>query len=183
MARQLIFGVLLLSSLFANASNLLCSSLFKISKEDSKIESLSKLGYSESISKRLLEHRPGLVDAILSDNIEGIRVYRGVNTSVDKYDPQFKDGVMIRTGRMWVTQVSDTAKGFTDGLLITFLIPSHFGSQRVLMEDGKTIERMYVSRTTQIPDDRLFIESIYVPSLNRHFTYKEAIDAGIIKPL
>lgn len=188
MIRFIKFSLVILfsvTSAFAH-TNMSCINLFKEAKThavDPKVDSLVKLGYSQSVARRLLEHRPYLVDHLISENIHGIYVYRGVNTPVEKYDPQFKDGAMIRTGRLWVTQVIDTAEGFTDGMLIKFLIPSSFGTQKIYMEDKKTIERMIISRLHDLPDDRIFMESIYVPGLNRHFTYEEAIEAGIIRPL
>lgn len=180
--------ILLLSFNSAKAQNS-CFEVFSghlgfSAEQQVQFQKLNQLGYDSSISRRFVLYKSySFVDSIIGMQKRPITVFRGINTLLEKYDPKFSEGISSRAGKLWVTQKTETAAKFTEGILLKMQIPEYFGSQRVFDRDGITIERMILSRMNEVKDDREFLLEIFVPSENKWFSYDEAVQRGWLKEL
>ncbi len=134
-------------------------------------------GYSPSLAARLIDNvHPTRIFRYLEDDKPPTNVWRGVNTSIQKYDPAFNKGLGAYS---WVTRDRSEAMGYTtfDGFMLNLRIPSTLY--------GTASERVRISRQ-DLPDDRIFTERIGRPQKDGSLSwvsYDEAVAQKLIQPI
>jgi hypothetical protein len=157
--------------------------------------------FDASVLKRIEKAFPSLAAEITSGSIRPTRVYRGLQTSTEKYDPQlYFSGIkgLESNGEVWVSPRQDYAITYStgpseSGLILEYEVP----------EDFYTVDRNddpgmagHISRKS-MPDDRVFLRRIGIVHVKEVFrqlngkedkrkpiewyTFDQAVKRGFIK--